>query len=436
MDNYGAFIEKFELRRPESPTTPMRSLDGLTFAVKEMFDVEDYVSGFGNPDWRKTHPAATSTAPTVLALIEAGALCVGKTVMDEMAYSINGENKHYGTPINPCAKDRVPGGSSSGSAVAVAAKLVDFSVGSDTGGSVRVPASYCGIFGIRPSHGVVDITGAVPMAQSFDTVGWFARDPAILARVGEVLLPSCHLINNHSARILIPEDCFQKLSPLGSRPYRIFTESDSPLVGVIHFDLGQYIAHKVPSLSYFMDRLPEMSAMKNGLPVLSALSYAMQTLQRFEFRVNHGEWVNATKPNLGPGIAERVWEAVKSKEEDAIPYCLTVQAESRSALNELLKDDGILVLPTLPGPPPKLNTEPSLLTDFRLKAFSLLSIAGMSGLCQVTIPLGMDENLPISVSVLARHGGDRFLLDLVKNLFSGHQASVDQEAGSLLRQKL
>ncbi|GLT90305.1 hypothetical protein SLE2022_082470 [Rubroshorea leprosula] len=146
--DFGAFMEKFTLL-PTSSSHQL-PLSGLTFAIKGIFDVNGYVTGFGNPDWARTHPAATSTAPAVLAVLGGGATCVGKTVMDEMAYSINGENKHYGTPRNPCAPDTVPGGSSSGSAVAVAAKLVDFSLGTDTGGSVRVPASYCGILGLRP----------------------------------------------------------------------------------------------------------------------------------------------------------------------------------------------------------------------------------------------------------------------------------------------
>ncbi|KAL5982563.1 Amidase 1 [Asimina triloba] len=168
-DDHGAFMEKFQLLPPDQ--SPQLPLHGLTFAVKDIFDIKGYVTGFGNPDWARTHTAATSTAPSVMAVLGGGAMCSGKTVMDEMAYSINGENAHYGTPTNPSASDRVPGGSSSGSSVAVAAGLVDFSLGTDTGGSVRVPAAFCGILGFRPSHGVVTTNGVIPMAQSFDTVG-------------------------------------------------------------------------------------------------------------------------------------------------------------------------------------------------------------------------------------------------------------------------
>ena len=156
-----------------------RPLDGLKFAIKDIFDVRGRVTGFGSPAWAATHAAATVTAHAVTALQSAGAAGVGMTHMDEFAYSINGENAHYGTPENPNAAGRIPGGSSSGSAVAVAAALegVDFALGTDSGGSVRIPASYNGCYGFRPTHGVVSVAGVVPFAKSFDTVGWFARKP-------------------------------------------------------------------------------------------------------------------------------------------------------------------------------------------------------------------------------------------------------------------
>src|SRR5438132_8587898 len=163
-------------------------LAGLSAAVKDMYDVAGYRTGGGSPDWLDAHAAATSTAATVVRLLEAGATIIGKTVCDEFFYSVSGANAHYGTPINPRAPDRLPGGSSSGSASAAAAGACDFALGSDTGGSVRVPAAFCGLYGIRPTHGRIDMTGAMPMAPSFDVPGWFASGPGVLRRVGEVLL--------------------------------------------------------------------------------------------------------------------------------------------------------------------------------------------------------------------------------------------------------
>ncbi|KAI8024186.1 Amidase 1 [Camellia lanceoleosa] len=351
----GAFMEKFTLEATSSSSHEL-PLKGLTFAVKDIFDLDGYVTGFGNPDWARTHSAATSTAPAVLALLREGATCIGKTVMDEMAYSMDGENKHYGTPKNPCAPDRVPGGSSSGSAVAVAAMLVDFSLGTDTGASVRVPASFCGILGFRPSHGVVSTTGVIPMAQSFDTVG--------------------HIVK--------------------------------------HASLGDYVKDNVPTLKHFMVEGDENQ--EYNVASLVALSNALMQVQRHEFKNNHGEWVSTVKPDLGPGISERVWEAMRSTDEN-IDVFASVKTELRAALTALLGDFGILAIPTTPGPPPKLQTEQTTLKTFGARAFSLLSVAGVSGFCQVSIPLGMYDNLPVEVSLLAKHGSDGFLLNLVETLY-------------------
>src|SRR5262245_33450969 len=163
-------------------------LAGTTFVAKDLYDVRGWRTGGGNPDWERTHEPATETAPAVVRLLEAGASLIGKSCTDELAFSLDGINVHYGTPLNPRFPDRLPGGSSSGSVSAVAAGLCDFALGSDTSGSIRVPASYCGVYGFRSSHGAVAIDGVVPLAPAFDTVGWLARDARMLARSGRVLL--------------------------------------------------------------------------------------------------------------------------------------------------------------------------------------------------------------------------------------------------------
>ncbi|CAA0825335.1 Amidase 1 [Striga hermonthica] len=418
IQDYGAFVEKFTLL-PKHSSSHQLALTGLTFAVKDIFDVEGCVTGFGNPDWARTHSVAKSTAEAVRLMLEAGATCVGKTVMDEMAYSINGENVHYGTPTNPCAADRVPGGSSSGSAVAVGAMLADFSLGTDTGGSVRVPASYCRILGFRPSHGEVSTDGVIPMAQSFDTVGWFARDPSILKQVGKILLrlqddiPAAKL-----GQLIIAQDCFNLLS-IPPEPFiDILVASVGKLYGSekIEFtNLGDFVETKVPSLKHFMGDFTKRE--DNNIPSLTALSTAMRLLQRYEFKNNHGEWVHTVKPDLGPGISERVQEALRTTDENT-DICYLLRNELREALSDLLGDFGILALPIVPGHPPKLQTNPTTLEDFRAKAFSLLSVAGVSGFCQVSIPLGMQEGLPVSISLMAKHGSDGFLLGFVEALYT------------------
>ncbi|CAH9087240.1 unnamed protein product [Cuscuta europaea] len=211
--------------------------------------------------------------------------------------------------------------------------LVDFSLGTDTGGSVRVPASYCGIFGIRPSHGVVSIAGVIPMAQSFDTVGWFARDSSILKKVGEVLLSSQNLHPTRPDQVIIAEDCFKLQDFWGIQSPTAFEK------------------------------------------------FSKEVIRIYEFKKNHGEWVSTVRPNLGPGITERVWEALKTTNE-RIDVCLSIKFELKAALSTLLGDGGILVIPTVPGAPPKLQTDPNSLEAFRVKAFSLLSVAGISEFCQ------------------------------------------------------
>src|SRR5215210_9424030 len=179
----GAFVETIELGSIASGP-----LDGLNFAVKDLIDIGSHKTGCGNPSWRDTHPVATANAVCVEQLLSAGTRCVGKTVCDELAFSLIGENYFYGTPLNPKAPDRVPGGSSSGSASAVACGLADFALGTDTGGSVRVPASNCGIWGLRPSHGFISVAGVNPFAPTFDTVGILAGSAEALAGVASVLL--------------------------------------------------------------------------------------------------------------------------------------------------------------------------------------------------------------------------------------------------------
>jgi len=183
--DFGAFVAG---PRVVLDGAPDGALAGLSFASKDLIDVAGTVTGGGNPDWRRTHQAAARHAPLIETLLGAGARLIGKTVTDELAFSLEGANAHDGTPTNPRCPDRLPGGSSSGSAVAVAAGLADFALGTDTGGSVRVPASFCGVFGFRPSHGAVPLDGVLPFAPSYDTIGWFAREGSMLARVGRALL--------------------------------------------------------------------------------------------------------------------------------------------------------------------------------------------------------------------------------------------------------
>lgn len=275
-DPLGAFCRDNHAALAGSGAGP---LAGLTFGAKDLFHIAGARTGFGQPDWLRTHAPATQTAVAVERLLAAGADMVGKTFTDELAYSLTGENVHYGTPVNTAAPDRIPGGSSNGSAAAVAGGLVDFALGSDCGGSVRLPASYCGILGMRPSHGRVSLEGAIPFGPSFDVAGWFARDPEIFEAVGRVLLND-QTTPDPPVRLRYAADAFAMVD--GS-----VTDALAGPVALAADEIGARGTVTVSDEN------------------LGAWMEVFRTLQAAEVWTNHGAWVTATRPALGPGVKER-----------------------------------------------------------------------------------------------------------------------------------
>jgi amidase len=214
----GPFVPWVPLREPLSQAgfgAVAGELAGLRLAVKDLFDVAGLPTGAGNPRWLETHPIPANDAPAVARLLRAGASLVGKTVTDELAWSLNGTNIHYGTPYNPAAPGRMPGGSSSGSAAAVAAALADIGLGTDTGGSIRVPASYCGLYGLRPTHARVPREGVVPLAATFDVAGLLCRDAVTLRKSAAALLdpPDEDRPERQPriTRLLVPRDVWEQV---------------------------------------------------------------------------------------------------------------------------------------------------------------------------------------------------------------------------------
>lgn len=430
-EDFGAFVERFELLPFPQPPPPAARLllAGFTFAINDNIDVKGYVTGYGSAVWRRTHEEAGKTAPVVTSLLKNGATCVGRTVMDELGFGMTGENVNYGTPTNPQKPSSIPGGSSSGSAVAVAAELVDFAIGTDTIGCIRMPASFCGVLGFRPSHGLVSTIGVLPNSQSLDTVGWFAREPSVLRSVGHALLQLKPLEPKRMRKFFVADDLFQLSKvPMQMTVYAVskVTEKLSGYQTPNHMNFGQYIASKVPSLKVFLE---ESTNQQNGISTLKALSFAMFLLQRYEFKTNYEEWVKSVKPKLGPDVSDYVQAAITTA-PDSVKNLYKVRTEMRAALQSLLKDDGILVIPTVADPPPKLHLKKGLAAEFHDRAYALLSIATMSGGCQVTIPLGKHEDSPISVSFIASHGTDKFLLDTVLDIYLSLQEEVNIASNS------
>ncbi|KAK7331715.1 hypothetical protein VNO80_28452 [Phaseolus coccineus] len=420
-EDFGALVERFELLPiPQPDQTQTQTLSALTFAIKDIFDVKGYVTGFGNPHWKKTHSEAGKTAIVITALLSSGATCVGKTVMDEFSFGISGENKFYGTPTNPYLPSSIPGGSSSGSAVAVAAGLVDFAIGTDTTGCVRLPAAFCGILGFRPSHGFVSTIGVLPNAQSLDTVGWFARDSSVLHHVGLVLLPMNLVELKRTRRIIFADDLFQLSKVPSQKTVYIINRAIENLSGYQspqHMNICQYIASNVPSLKGFRDKLTHQ---QNAVSILKDLTSVMFSLQGYEFKTNHEEWFKSVKPRLGRAVSERINSAMNST-HDHIKTLYKVRTEMRVAFQRLLKDDGILVIPTVPDDLLKLK---GFSSEFHDRAYALSSIASISGCCQVAIPLGCHNDCCASVSFISAHGADKFLLNTVLDMYTTIQEQV------------
>ena len=386
-DKLGAFCRHTHAALKGAGAGP---LAGLTFGLKDIYDIAGHRTGFGSPEWLATHDAAVRTAPTAQCLLDAGADLVGKTQTDELAFSLNGENPHYGTPVNINAPGRIPGGSSSGSAAAVAGGLVDFALGSDTGGSVRAPASFCGIYGIRPTHGRVSLEGACPLAPSFDTAGWFARDAGTLERVGSVLLGEERA--GTPRRLLLAQDAFA-------------------LAG----DAARALQPALKRLSALLAQPEPVTVATEGL---SQWFRVFRLLQGAEVWAQHGAWVSRVKPNLGPGVKERMQWVSTIDAREVGPAKIRRENIARD-MNALLADGAVLVLPTVPGIAPFTNTPAAEIDDFRGRALSLLSIAGLARLPQVSLPVARVEGCPLGLSLVAARGGDMMLLALARRLEIG-----------------
>jgi amidase len=384
-DPLGAFVPHGQIEIAGAPAGP---LAGATFAVKDIFDVAGTVTGRGNPDWLATHPAASGHAPAVQALLDAGARLVGKTITEELAFSIVGTNPHYGTPQNVAAPGRVPGGSSSGSAAAVGGGLVDLALGSDTGGSVRVPASYNGIYGMRPSHGRISLAGVMPLAPSFDTVGWFARDPALFVTAGRVLLDDRES-GRPPGRLLLAEDAFERA---GSDVGRAL----GPAIRAVESVLGPRLGEARP-----------VTVSADGLDAWYAV---LRTLQAAEAWAEHGLWLEQAKPRIGPYLALRLRLAATMTAAE-VARAQAARTAIRARLDRLLEVDALMLLPSAAGPAPLIDAPMAEHERVRAATIGITCIASLGGLPQVSLPLGRLPEGPVGLSLLAGRGRDTLLLD-------------------------
>ena len=384
----GAFCPHGDFEIAGAASGPLK---GLIFATKDIFDIAGRVTGCGNPDWLASHPPATRNAAAVQKLLDAGAHMLGKTITDELAFSLNGQNFHYGTPRNAVTPDRVPGGSSCGSASAVGHGIVDLALGSDTGGSVRIPACLNGIFGIRPTHDAVDSTGVMPLAASFDTVGWFARDAHTLRRTGDVLLPPDRpgiALN----RIYIARDAF--------------AIADQPVAGAVRNAIAQ--AGAALPVAAELDLGSELGGLPEWLK-------RFRRLQPREIWAEHGAWIESSKPRFGPEIAER-FALAKSVSATPEGDDRDFRARVSAHLDRVLGLEGVLLIPTAGTIAPRLDMSKEELAQFRDRTLTLTSIAGLGRLPQVQLPAGRVDGAAVGLSLIGPRGSDRALLALAESV--------------------
>ena len=389
VDHVNAFCRHTHV---ELPSHHAGTLAGLRFGAKDIFDITGYPTGFGSPDWFNTHPLATQTAPAIEMLIQSGASLVGKTHTDELTYSLLGMNAHYGTPINSAAPLRIPGGSSSGSAAAVAANLVDFAIGSDTGGSVRAPASFCGIYGMRPTHGRIPLEHTRPLAKSFDTVGWFAREPKLLLQVGAVLLREKAVSQARSAAPLEPfflEEAWDLLDP--------------------------QLAQRVKAQLLKIPLLSSSQSLSIHPHDLADWANTFRIIQGAEIWAEHGDWAAQHIEQMGPGVKER-FKAASNISPSELKTALEQQEVIKQCLETIFSQQRVVIIPTAANLPPLLNSTPAEFDRFRGDSFRLLCIAGLAGLPQINLPLMKIDGVPFGVSIIGAAHTDIELLQLACSL--------------------
>lgn len=358
----------------------MGPLAGLTVAVKDLYAVAGQRIGAGNPAWLAEAAVQPRHAVAVRRLLDAGAAVRGIARTDEFAYSIAGCNDHYGTPPNPAAPDRISGGSSSGSAAAVALGQADIGLGTDTGGSIRVPASYQGLWGVRTTHGLVNRTGLLGLAERFDTVGWLTRDPDVLARVAAVLAPDAD-------------------APVAASPIAL-----DGLEELVAPDALSDWNRAMAALTRRLDA-PVERVRVDGLADVQRAFAALQGWQAWR---EHGVWVAEHWSALGPAVRDRfeVASRVTRAEADAARD----EVERFRALVDGLAGDRPLLLPSASGSAPRRDADPTTIDRVRRGTMRLTVLAGVSGRPAISAPVLTASGLPLGLCAIGPRRSDRTLI--------------------------
>jgi len=388
IDASGAFVETLSI-----PPFREGSLSGLTFTVKDNIDIAAHKTSFGNPSWREKHPAAIHNALCVDQLLAAGATCVGKVVADEFTYSLDGESQFFGTPLNAKAPDRIPGGSSSGSASSVACGLADFAIGTDSGGSIRVPASLCGVWGMRPSLHRISEAGVLPFMPSVSTVGAVAADLGILNRAIRVLLRSGDEQVPVLQRIVVLEDAFKL--------------ADKRVCAAAEFAVERLAERARIKL----ERVRFSDIVGRDMDLTACNETALRNLQTAEFENTVGDWIESYKPELG-FVFSMAYENVKSFKRTKVMESLDLCERLFQSIRRFLQPGTILCFPTTPTVAPlkgSLNTMEAVL-NFYGRTMSVTSFSGVGRIPEISAPVLSVGGCPAGLSMAAAHYQDEFLL--------------------------
>ncbi|MDP1604472.1 MAG: amidase family protein [Legionella sp.] len=394
-DSSNAFVTTFNV-----PPKQSGQLDNLTFAVKDNIDVAGFKTSYGSKPWFNTHPPAVSHAMCVEQLLNAGASCIGKTISDELTCSLDGESHFYGTPVNPNSPDRIPGGSSSGSASAVACGLVDFAIGTDSAGSTRVPASHCGILGMRPTLHRISESGILPFAPSSSTVGVFANSLTVLEKVMAVLLASNDVAPKPISTIYVLEDAFSIADQDVNAALKGFITQvfDTRNIKISSITLSDIVGEKT-NLAFWQENI-------------------FGVVQCIEIWNAVGAWIDACQPEMGPRIQDAM-EHFKQLDRTSLNNALHLREKMFSRVSQFTKPGDLFCYPTVPMVAPLKGEldDPKKCTDYYTRTMSITSFAGIASLPEISIPVTKIRNAPLGLSIAAAYRQDEFLLAAAKKLF-------------------
>ncbi len=367
---------------------PVGQLAGLPIALKALFDVAGEVTHCGSKGWQQP---AERDATIVTRLRREGAVITGHTNMTEFAYSGLGLNPHYGTPDNPLAAGRIPGGSSSGAAVAVAQGMAAAAIGTDTGGSVRIPAAFCGLVGFKPSQYRVPREGAFPLSDSLDSIGPIARSVACCARLDAVLSGQ-------------PQ---RSLTPIDLRGRRFVVPGDYMLDGM-DSAVGEAFTASLRLLKQAGAAILEAPA-----PLLASLTELMAGggFTAAESYFIHRQWLADHGKEYDPRVRTRIEKGAALSAADYLELCRRRQEKKRQADEWLQAYDGLLA-PTVPVVPPRMEEVANDEDYARLNLLILRNptVANLLDLCSITLPNHQPGALPSGLMLVGRNGADAELL--------------------------